>query len=335
MKLKLESLLAILFSFPVAYCLISYLYLAAWHRSFWLWDKVVHENGRLTLLGTIFYFDHFLGCVPMVVLFALCTAGGFALANDPSRSADPLRARAMATKLLVGCAAFILLAFILSLATVGWQRTLDYALQRIERDGVLSAGGNWNQLQLSNIPIALGVLALCIAVRCEQGSHSKRRDGSVAWAVAAVGLATVLCVGITALNWCGWRGFLNPRWLAHGLREVSTYPLTGIPIALAGVVLVETHLCGTSKLRVRPNLQGLVLLGIGFAIVFAQLLVLRSADVLSLAQRPSFAPNGLSISYLLFSHVFEHFLDFVLIGPLAGGLYATVTFLTSRAVQGQ
>jgi hypothetical protein len=36
----------------------------------------------------------------------------------------------------------------------------QYSFQRIEGDGILSKGGNWNMLQLSNIPIALGTIGL-------------------------------------------------------------------------------------------------------------------------------------------------------------------------------
>ena len=330
MTLKLRSLLGILLSFPAAYFLISYLYLASWHQSLFLWNKVIHENGRLTLLASMFYFDHFVACVPMVVLFALCTVGGFSLANRAPVPADPARVRSTATTLLFTASLFILLAFVLSIYTVGWQRTADYALQRIERDGVMSKGGNWNQLQLSNLPIALGALALGSAVWSQRGNRSTRKRGLAAGAIAAIGLATLVCVGITAFTWSSWSSFLNLRWLAHSIREISTYPLTGIPIALAGVVLVEARLSGTSTFKIQPHLQSLIFLGVSIAIVVGQLVLIRNADVLSLAQRPSFAPNGLSIPYLLFSHVFEHFLDFALIGPLAGGIYASLGLFKGR-----
>src|SRR5262245_45691918 len=101
----------------------------------------------------MFYFDHFLACVPMITMFALCAAGGFALTGRAPENVKPSRAAYLAIALLVGGVVVILFALVASVHTVGWQRTIDYALQRIERDGVMSKGGNWNQLQVSNIPI--------------------------------------------------------------------------------------------------------------------------------------------------------------------------------------
>ena len=53
----------------------------------------------------------------------------------------------------------------------------------------------------------------------------------------------------------------------------------------------------------------------------------RRADVLGMAQRPAFAPHGLSVPYLIAAHVFEHLLDFLLLALLAGGLYALTLVL--------
>jgi hypothetical protein len=323
MTLPLSGAIAVLLGLPAAYLSISYLYLAHWHRRVWLGNTVVHENGRLTLLGSLFYFDHFVACVPMVLLFALCTAGGLALSGHAPAHTDRVRSLSVSIALLSAAALLVLLAFGLSLRTVGWRRTIDYALQRIERDGVMSRGGNWNQLQLSNVPIALGLIGLGSAfVSFGMGGGSLAQCSLTRGGIGLIALAACLGVGITAFNWSGWRSFLNPRWMAHSIREIATYPLTGIPIALASVMLVEVYLSGATTLTVAPDVPSLVLLGAGCAIAIAQLLLLKNANVLSLAQRPAFAKNGLSVPYLLCSHVFEHFLDFVLIGPLSGGLYA-------------
>src|SRR5438445_6260213 len=136
MTLLLPDAIAVLLGLPAAYLSISYFYLAHWHRSVWLGNRVVHENGRLTLLGSLFYFDHFLACVPMVLLFALCTAGGLSLAGRAPPLLDPSRARLVAALCLAGSLALVAAAFVGSLVTVGRRRTLDYLLQRIERDGV-------------------------------------------------------------------------------------------------------------------------------------------------------------------------------------------------------
>jgi hypothetical protein len=323
-----SALISLLLALPVTYFVVSYIYVAWYHNDANLWNTLIHENGRLTLGGSLFYFDHFIACVPMIVLFSLCTAGGFALTGRVPAVADSSRAWRFALILLGGAALLVVFAFIASVQTAGWERTIDYALQRIERDGVLSKGGNWNQLQLSNIPIALGAIALsCSIVRSAAGSDSKDA-GLVTGGKICIVVALALMNAISAVTFNEWQAFANPRWVAHSMREVATYPLTGIPIALAAVLLVERRLSGQTHWQVEPRLLSLVLLGLSIVMVGAQLIYLNSIDVLAMAQKPAFAAEGLSVAYLLTSHVFEHFLDFVLIAPLTAGIYALIRWMT-------
>ncbi len=309
---------------PATYMLVCYAYVAAWHKRAWLFRTLIHENGRLTLSGSLLYFDHFIACVPMITMFSLATAGGAALGRHgtglPRGAADASR---FAGLLLGACFVFVAIAFVLSVRTAGWKRTIDYGLQRIERDGVQSMGGNWNQLQLSNVPIALG------AIGAGMGLDFVGTGGGLvatsAISVPGLVLASLAIVGslvLTGATWPGLAAFRNPRWLAHSMREIATYPLTGIPVAFAGVLLVDRHLSGTATVGFSFAPLALGLLGIAGVATFVELALMRGASVRSMAQHPAFAPNGLSIAYLLCAHVFEHFLDFVLIGPLTGGLYA-------------
>ena len=330
--LHLRHLITVLLALPVTYFAISYCYLAWWHNEIFLWNTLIHENGRLTLSGSMFYFDHFIACVPMIVLFALFTAGGFVMAGHPFVAIDKSRSSFAAATLLSVAAFLILGAFAASIYTVGRQRTIDYALQRIERDGVMSTGGNWNQLQLSNIPIALGAISVSgTLIMFAPGAGAKQDSGLITGGRICIAVAATLMIGISALTFPGWQAFLNPRWMAHSIRELATYPLTGIPIALIGILLVERYLSGLKTLRIKAGALSLILIGIGLVIVAGQLLWLTNVDVLAMAQKPSFSADGLSVPYLLTSHVFEHFLDFVLIGPLSGGIYA----LTRLLAQGQ
>jgi hypothetical protein len=328
LHLQVSVLVIILLTIPITYFVISYIYLVWWHNKIFLWNVLIHENGRLTLLGSLFYFDHFVACVPAIVVFALCTAGGVALAGHAPSGINLHRTAFVAIFLLVGAALMVFVAFIASVHTVGWQRTMDYAFQWVERDGIVSKGGNWNQLQLSNLPILLGTIGLSSAfVMFGKESGSKGSGPLTALALLCIGVAAALCIVISAFSWGGWKSFLNPRWLAHSLREIATYPLTGIPIALSGVLLVEYYLSGLHTWAVEPRSLSLILIGTGIGIAIGEVILIKDVNVLAIAQKPSFAVNGLSISYLLCSHVFEHFLDFILIGPLAGGIYALVRWL--------
>ncbi|NOT48116.1 MAG: hypothetical protein HOP17_10265, partial [Acidobacteria bacterium] len=305
------------------YFAISYCYLAWWHGEIFLWNTLIHENGRLTLSGSLFYFDHFIACLPMIVLFSLFTAGGFALAGHPTTAIDKFRASFAAATLLAVAVLLILGSLAASIYTVGGQRTIDYALQRIERDGVMSTGGNWNQLQLSNVPIALGAISLSYAfIMFAPGAGGQRDFRLATGGKICIAVATILMIGISALTFPGWQAFLNPRWMAHSVRELATYPLTGIPIALIGILLAERYMSGQKAWVVKVGSISLIPIAVGLVIVAGQLIWLMNVDVMAMAQKPSFSADGLSIPYLLTSHVFEHFLDFVLICPLSGGIYA-------------
>ena len=326
--MRLSVLVFILLIPPIGYFAISYAYVAWWHKKLFLWDTLIHENGRLTLLGSLFYFDHFLACVPMVTLFALSTAGGVALAARVPSDIGASGAAFLAAVLLAAAALLVLTAFFASLYTVGWQRTLDYALQRIERDGISSKGGSWNQLQLSNIPIALGTIGVAAAFLASFGTADAKKDLDLIPAgIACLGVAALLSVTLTAVNWCGWRSFFNHRWLAHSIREIATYPLTGIPIALCSVLLVENWISGIHTWAIVPRLPSLILVGMSLVLLGTQLILLRKVDVLAMAQKPQFAAAGFSVPYLLCAHVFEHFLDFVFIVPLTGGIYALLRWI--------
>jgi hypothetical protein len=312
---------------------LAYLYLSVWYGKFWLFNTFVHENGRLTLLGTLFYFDHFIGVVPMIAFFALCAAGGVALGNPISSAADRSCAKAVSFYLLGFVFLLVLLSFGASIYFAGWQRTLEYATQQIERDGILSTGGNWNQLQLSNLPMAVSVIGVgsSMGMACD-AIGSREKTNSRLLGIICVVLALGSGLSLTVFTWPGADAFLNPRWLAHSIREIATYPLTALPIAFASIGVVEQYLSGCRGWIVRLRPWSVTLFASGILLLIIQLFLLRNANILAIAQKPAFAAHGLSIPYLLSAHVFEHFLDFVLIGPFTGGLYAFIRLLGSRGM---
>jgi hypothetical protein len=303
--------------------IIAYAYLAFWHRTPLLWNILIHENGRLTLGDSIFYFDHFLGCVPMIVTFSLCIAGGLSVGKTSSYKSNYSRSGKIAAFLLIASILLVVASFAASIHTVGWDRTLDYALQRIERDGVLSKGGNWNQQLLSNIPIALGAVGLSSAFSVFITKQPQlKKDKWPVPGVTYIILALVITLVISAFTFPGWQAFINPRWVAHSIREMATYPLTGIPIGVTAGIIVDRLVCKCDRYQVTPRKSSIALIIAGLIILAVQLAYLNNVDILAIAQKPAFAEEGLSIAYLLFSHVFEHLLDFLLVAMLTGGLYS-------------
>src|ERR1017187_5052701 len=191
---------AMLFAVPVVYFIASYYYLARWHRKCWLFNIVVHENGRLTLLGSLFYFDHFVSHIPMIATFALCAAGGIALT--------------------------------------------------------------------ARVPFALGTVGAGIAIQCALVDSSHANDVSLLiGGILLIAAAVAIMVSMSLMTWQSWAALRNPRWLAHSMREVATFPLTGVPIALGAVGLVQNALGESATWSVRFGALSLILIGLGVLIV--------------------------------------------------------------------
>ena len=64
-----------LFYLPLAVLTTAFVILCVHHGTAWPWNTVVHEDGRRTLLETIFYFDHALGELPLDLLLSAAVAG--------------------------------------------------------------------------------------------------------------------------------------------------------------------------------------------------------------------------------------------------------------------
>jgi len=103
----------------------------------------------------------------------------------------------------------------------------------------------------------------------------------------------------------------DPRYLAHSVRELLTFPLTYFPVVLYFLYRDRREPTGgkaDAKLKVVIACLALVFLG---GLLY-QSIVPLSAGIGELAQKPGFAEGGrLSIAYLLASHYFEHVLDSV------------------------
>ena len=293
---------------PVLTYLLSYLWLAVYHGTPMLWNVVVHENGRHTLLETTFYASHFFGHVPVLTVLALLFAAAYvAMAGDRT----PTMARGGVLTVGAALGGLLLLAAVLSVIHFGVDETLSFALQRRQRPDLDTAGGSWKlhlpstMLQFALIPVAVWM--------------ARRLCGrSVAWSRRGVGYLAAATGSAVVVTWIAspeplgalaavWR---DPRYLAHSVRELATFPVTYYPIPLAFLLAAEARPKGPAEPDRRTALAVAVLL-VFFAIGFSyQVVVSLAHDIGSLAQKPEFAKGGeLGVSYLLASHYFEHFLD--------------------------
>lgn len=292
---------------PGAVYLASYANLALYHGRAWLWSTPVHESGRYTLLETTFYASHFLGHVPVLLTVVLLAAGSWRSMSPPS---PPPAGRGRALT-VAGLGLLVAGSLALAILHFGLDDTLAFILQRRQRPDDVVDGGSWNLhlpstlLQFALIPV---VVWLARQVFARPVAWSRRGLPLLAAAVAvAVGMTWLVNRDPLAAVSGVWS---DPRYLAHSVRELVTFPLTYYPLALALLLAGEAP-----TRRERRAVSGTDLLIGALAALFAagflfQVAVSLRHDIGALAQQPAFAAGGrLGIPYLLASHFFEHVLD--------------------------
>ena len=295
---------------PAAVYLASYADLALYHGRAWLWSTVVHESGRYTLLETTFYASHFLGHLPVLLTLALIAAGSWRSMSPPS--APPCRRGRRLVVAVLG----VLVAGSLAVAIghFGLADTLSFILQRRQRPDLDVAGGSWRLhlpstlLQFALIPVVVWLARQAFARPVEWSRRGlPLLAASVAVAAGVTWLATGNLVAAAAETW------QDPRYLAHSVRELVTFPLTYYPLALAALLAGEPPAMRRERRALSGPDLAIGALAALFAAAFAhQVVVSLGHDIGALAQQPWFAEGGrLGIPYLLASHFFEHVLDSV------------------------
>jgi hypothetical protein len=299
----------LLLTVPVLSYLLSYLYLALYHQQWNLWPVVIHESGRYTLLETTLYASHFIGHIPVLMTVALLMAGSW-LSLAPAGS-TPIPSRHLVLA-MVSLAGLLAASLAISVSHFGAEDTLSFILQRKQQPDLYVEGGSWNlhlpstMLQFLLIPVVVW-LARRLFGRPVQWS----RRGAPWFAAAA----------LVALGMTWWANsqplgavldvWADPRYLAHSVRELVTFPLTYYPLPLALLLAREGRNLRDSLSptgwpdKAMTAAAGVFLVGFSYQVVVSLV-----NDVGALAQKPAFAEGGeLSIAYLLASHYFEHLLD--------------------------
>ena len=304
---------------PFGVYLASYFYLAAYHGRVWIFGTPIHEGGTYTLLQTIGYASHFLGHIPSLSVIALMFTGAMRTFRTPSEKWET-----NSKLVLISLAVFLMLSWFISLKLFGSDDTLAYILQRRQAMGNDVKGGAWNLHLPSTLSLLILLPLYVVAVLAIfKEKIVFRRDG-IPYAV----LSLVLIGGVTAaandgslspVAWI-WR---DPRYLAHSIRELATFPLTFFPIPLYFILKKPSGNEGKDQYFSRPLAFFLAVLAIAAAALIAyQMTMPLLQGIGSLAQKPSFAHGGeLNIPYLLASHYFEHVLDTIYFSLLCALLY--------------
>ena len=132
-QLHMNRLILFLVGMPFLILIGAYVYLALYHQNPFLLNTIIHENGRDTLLTTVFYWDHFLAMLPHLLILISVLVSAF-LFYGPTVSlpdSESLRQKLRFYIIASGgsCLLFISITFCISLSQIGWQETMVYFLQ--------------------------------------------------------------------------------------------------------------------------------------------------------------------------------------------------------------
>lgn len=292
---------------PFVIYLLSYFYLAFYHGEIYLLSTVIHEGGIYTLLETALYASHFLGHIPVHTVIALYFTGIFLCMSKTNSVA---RSTMKGFILFLGLILFLVTSWWISLKWFGADDTYSYILQQKQSVVRMEEGGSWN-MHLPSTMMQFLLIPLFIYVgKTVFGSKiSISKNG-----ITFIGISIVLCLFMTWLvndHFFSAIAYVwtNPRYLAHSVRELATFPLTYYSIPFYFLLKYSR------KREENWSLDQLSKEMVLFAVIFLALLAYQAIIPLQegvgeLAQKPSFAEDGeLSIFYLLSSHYFEHFLD--------------------------
>jgi hypothetical protein len=293
---------------PLAVYFFSYIYLAVYHKKLFLFNTIVHESGKYTLLEDIFYASHFLGHVPVLTFLAFYFVGVFAVFNVPV----PKKNTAKFVIILISSIIFLLgVSYLLSVKFFGIKDTLDFIMQLKQSESISQKGGSWLLHLPSSIMLFLLIppyIFYVMRLTAVPAAANKKFNWYIIFGI-------ILFFAFTAFFTADFFGSLklvwtDPRYLAHSVRELATFPVTYFPIALF-FLFGKSHLNSLPSQNCSNNSKYMILFTLTFiGLLIYQMYVSLTAGIGQIAQKPAFAESGsLSICYLLASHYFEHFLD--------------------------
>jgi hypothetical protein len=288
----------VLLRFPSAVLLVAYLVICIRYRSFWPWNLTVHEDGRHSLWGTVFYFEHALGELPLEWLLALSVAGAVLWCAGESASGRiaGIAIAAVGLDVLVMAGAW---------QVTGARGFLTWLLQYHTRDGErLVFGSHWRYHLLSEASLMLLALALSVWGVTSSG---KAPRPSLFWMGGAAFAA------LTAVF--GWNGapFRDARYLGHEVRETVTHALVTVPLAV-GLCL---RMAGGGAGQRTPWRGEWAFAG------FALLAAYQATGAVVAGSRSQAQSSDL-VS-VLFVHFFEHVLSYAVVATHAVLFYAVAS----------
>jgi hypothetical protein len=298
---------------PVLVWLAAYAGVCAMTGSMWPWNVVVHEDGRHTLLATVFFVEHATRELIPDVLLAIAVAGAVRYYFPPAGLSNHDGVSHVRRLLAISTAAVLLGIVGGTYWTEGGQVLLDNLSQSHTRPGApLVRGAHWRYHVIERF--ALLMMAFSVTGALWKLRAPQRPIQGRPWLYCA---SLILFVAITAVFRLTGESFRDPVFLGHQLRELFTHSLVTLPLALGTCLTLARRRVSHHDGHAQASWWPIILTG-GAAVVSGTYLLV--ASVMTGAQSRG---QTVSLARLLFPHFAEHALGYILVPILAGLLYLT------------
>ena len=306
------------FSFiPLITFSFAYLRMALVYKTPYLFNVIVHENGKYTLLETILYYDHFCRELFISAFLALFVVEFF-LFYGSTKPKKYIKIDKYIVVCFFALALFLIIVLLESIHKVGLIETNLNLFQYRIRDDLIEFGSHWRYHFLSRIGLFTSSATIIILYRA---IYDKTRWMCSKYTLLILVSASIGFIVVTILFGITNQPFNDPKYLAHQGREFITHNLFAIPILIALLYFLEEKF--TKEKSNHQDMCKSKILSIHFFFwFFLSILIpsflwlqLKNTDISLIAQQ------NWSMLDLLAFHFFEHFLDCIFIAILGMSVY--------------
>jgi len=231
-------LVKICFAIPAFLLAGAYLYMAFFYQKLWLFDTIVHENGRYTLLEVILYFRHFSWEMPGKAVYSIFIVGVFYYYGNPVATGGMHHGRYVPKNSIylsgVLAGGIIIITTLITVSNYGIEETLHgYFQYRTSEIKPLVFGSHWRNHFLSNIVLFFAsAFLICLYRIVFCGGWVKRKYANLYYIAEGIFLLLTLGFGINS------DPFQHSSYLGHQLRETFGSDLPITMLLAAGVLML-------------------------------------------------------------------------------------------------
>ena len=319
----------ICFAVPAVLLISAYLYMTTYYQKLWLFNTIVHENGKYTLLEVIFYFKHFSWEMLIKTVYAFFIVGAFYYYGNPSSSNKNVSVPEISSRWIAVSLVFVVVLFITTIASTVKQSDIHETLlgffqYRTSELRPPVFGSHWRNHFLSNIVLLSATSAVILLYRIIffNGQWAQRKFSRLFTLSGGIFIVLTVVFGFTM------DPFVTPSYLGHQLREIFGTDLSITMLLGIGVLIyLERRFDYREKRsKVGGGRQGIrfrsLIIWCISALIPAVFIIIK---VLSLDVSGEISSIGKtsdwSVLDLFAWHFFEHSLDYIWVISLVSFLY--------------